>query len=136
MFLLDTCVISEGRRPSPDREVDTWFAAQDQRELFLSAVSVGELFYGIDALDEGRKKNALKSWFDETVIVGFAGRVLNFGVEAAVRWSMLRSRYPGSKTVDAQIAATAMAHGMVLVTRNVKDFSFDGLAVLNPWKAI
>lgn len=134
MFLLDTCVISEGSRPAPDRAVDSWFAVQNQRELFLSAVSVGELLYGIDALDKGRKKNALKAWFDETVIVGFAERVLSFDVEAAVRWGVLRSRYPNAKTVDAQIAATAVARGMVLVTRNLKDFPFDGLTVFNPWK--
>ena len=135
MFLLDTCVISEGRRPLPDREVDAWFAAQDQRKLFLSSVSVGEIVYGIDLLDEGRKKNSLRSWFDETVLVGFAGRLLGFDIEAAAHWGMLRARYPNARTVDAQIAATALVHDLTLVTRNMKDFPFDGLAMLNPWKA-
>lgn len=135
MFLLDTCVISEGGRISPDRAVDAWFAAQDQSELFLSILSVGELHFGIERLATGRKKAGLRRWFEEAVIVGFAGRVVEFDLAAALRWGALRSKWPNAKTVDTQIAATALALGFTLVTRNIADFGFDELAVLNPWKA-
>lgn len=134
MFLLDTCVISEGSRPKPDGAVDRWFAAQKQTELYLSAISVGELLYGIDRLDLGRRKTRLRHWFEETVVVGFAGRVLSFDLGAALKWSSLRAKYPNAKTVDSQIAATALALGLTVVTRNARDFAFDGLSVANPWK--
>ena len=134
MFLLDTCAISEGNRPVPEIAFDSWFAAQDQSQLFLSAISVGEIRYGIDLLPLGRKRSALQAWFDETVMVGFAGRVVSFELKAALCWGDLRARYPGAKMLDAQIAATALATGLTLVTRNVKDFPFRGLQVLNPWR--
>jgi len=136
MFLLDTCVVSEGNKPQLDRAVDAWFAAQNQNELYLSAISVGELTYGTTRLSGGRKKAELQRWLDETVIVGFAGRILDFDQASAARWGMLRAEYPGAKTVDAQIAATALTFGLTFVTRNTKDFGFRGLAVLNPWKAV
>jgi predicted nucleic acid-binding protein len=134
MFLLDTCVISEGNRPLPDRNVDSWFASQRQEHLFLSALSVGELHYGVEKLPAGRKKTGLRRWFEETVIVGFSGRVLYFDAPAAVRWGELRAKHRNAGTVDTQIAATALAFGFTLVTRNVKHFAFDGLLVLDPWQ--
>ena len=136
MFLLDTCVVSEGNKLQPDRSVDAWFATQKQSQLYFSAISVGELKYGIARLSGGRKKTELQHWLDETVIVGFAGRVLDFNQASALRWGTLRAEYPGAKTVDAQIAATALTFDMTLVTRNARDFSFRGLVVLNPWKAV
>jgi predicted nucleic acid-binding protein len=136
MFLLDTCVVSEGNKLQLDRAVDAWFAAQRQSELYFSAISVGELKYGVARLSDGRKKTELQRWLDETVVVGFAGRVLDFDQASALRWGALRAEYPSAKTVDAQIAATALTFDMTLVTRNIKDFGFRGLAVLNPWKAV
>jgi toxin FitB len=134
MFLLDTCVISEGSRERPDAQVDSWFAKQKQDDLYLSALSVGELHYGVELLPAGRKKTGLRRWFEETVIVGFSGRIVDFDPASALRWGDLRARHPNAKTVDTQIAATALAFGFTLVTRNAKDFAFDGLSVLNPWR--
>jgi toxin FitB len=134
MFLLDTCAISEGNKPLPEIAFDSWFAAQDQNQLFLSAISVGEIRYGIDLLPHGKKRTALQHWFDETVMIGFRGRVVPFELKTALCWGDLRARYPGTKLLDAQIAATALATGLTLVTRNMKDFPFHGLQVLNPWQ--
>jgi predicted nucleic acid-binding protein len=134
VFLLDTCVISEGGRARPDEHVDSWFAAQDQKNLYLSALSVGELHYGVERLPVGRKKAGLRRWFEETVIVGFSGRIVNFDPASALRWGDLRAMHPNARTVDTQIAATALAFGFTLVTRNVRDFAFEGLSVLNPWR--
>ena len=119
----------------PAVAVDRWFAAQDQSRLYLSAISVGELAYGIDRLDGGRRKSQLNAWFEETVIVGFAGRVVNFDQSIALKWAKLRSKYPNAKTVDSQIAATALAFGLTVATRNTRDFAFAGLTVFNPWEA-
>ena len=133
MYLLDTCVLSEGIRPQPDENVDRWFRAQDSDVLFVSAMSAGELRYGIDRLQAGRKREALGRWFAETIVIGFAGRILAFDLSAASHWARIRSSQPNVGTVDSQIAATAIANGFTLVTRNVKDFAFSGLSVFNPW---
>jgi predicted nucleic acid-binding protein len=133
MFLLDTCVLSEGVRQTPDADVDRWFRAQDTDVLFVSAMTAGELRYGIDRLPVGRKRDGLERWFSETILIGFAGRVLAFDLVAASHWAALRAVHPNASVVDSQIAATAIAHGFTLVTRNVKDFAFAGLSVFNPW---
>jgi predicted nucleic acid-binding protein len=135
MFLLDTCVVSEGSKPSPSPVVDAWFSVQKEGDLFLSSVSAGEIRYGIDRLARGHKRNALEDWFEETVIVGFAGRIVAFDLAAAVCWGDLRARFPEAKFVDGQLAATALVHGLTLVTRNVADFHFPNLSLLNPWDA-
>jgi len=134
MYLLDTCVVSEMSRPKPSALVDAWFEAQDQDDLFLSAVSVGEMRFGFAMRDHGRKRMGLERWFAEAVLVGFAGRVLPFDMPTAVMWGDLRAAFPNAKAIDAQIAATALVRGLTVVTRNEKDFAFDGLAVFNPWK--
>jgi toxin FitB len=134
MFLLDTCAISEGNKPVVDAAFDAWFALRDQNRLFISAISVGEIRYGLDLLPQGKKRAALERWLDETVMIGFAGRVVPFELKAALCWGDLRSRYSGTKMLDAQIAATALTSGLTLVTRNVKDFPFRDLRVLNPWQ--
>ena len=135
MFLLDTCVLSEGVRPQPDRNVDKWFKAQETSDLFISAMTAGELRCGVDRLTPGRKRDGLERWFTETIVLGFAGRVLAFNLNAASHWASLRALHPDARTVDSQIAATAMAHGFTLVTRNVRDFAFEGLSVLDPWRS-
>lgn len=134
MFLLDTCVLSEGIRPVPDVGVDSWFKAQDSSDLFISALTAGELRYGIDKLPQGRKREGLSRWLAETISLGFAGRILAFDLEAASCWARIRSVHPNAQTIDSQIGATAIAHGYTLVTRNVRDFAFEGLAVFNPWR--
>ena len=135
MFLLDACVISEGSKRTPSPVVDAWFSAQTQDRLYLSSVSAGEIRYGIDKLARGRKRSALEDWFEETVIVGFAGRIVDFDLAAAVCWGDLRARHPMTKLVDAQIAATALVRDFILVTRNVSDFRVADLKLLNPWEA-
>ena len=134
MFLLDTCVVSESMRPVPDAEVDTWLKTQRNNDLYISAMTAGELLFGIEKLPTGRKRRVLESWYAATVTVGFDGRVLPFDVAAAQFWAVLRSRHDVAHTIDSQIAATALAHGFVVVTRNVRDFVFEGLKVLNPWR--
>ena len=135
MLLLDTCVLSEGGKGLRHPAVDAWFAAQDQDKLFVSSVTVGEIRYGIECLPSGRKKRALEHWFEEIIITGFENRVMSFDLASALQWGDLRAKYRHAKTVDSQIAATALAYGLTLVTRNVKDFRFDGLQVLNPWES-
>jgi predicted nucleic acid-binding protein len=134
MFLLDTCVVSEGMRQVPDPDVDIWLRKQRNDELFISAMTAGELLFGIETLPTGRRRRVLESWYAATVSVGFDGRILPFDFVASEFWARLRSRHNVANTVDSQIAATALAHEFVVVTRNVRDFAYEGLKVLNPWR--
>ena len=134
MFLLDTCVVSEGVKAPPSDAVDAWWRAQDEGALYISAVTVGELSYGIERLPEGRRRAGLRQWLDRTLAEGFSGRIFSFDASIAFAWARLRAQYPNSSTVDSQIAATAIVHGLTIVTRNVRDFDFEGLAVFNPWR--
>lgn len=133
MFLLDTCVVSEGPKPRRNEGVARWLAEQDTSTLYISAITAGELRYGVDRLAPGREANRLHDWLKETLQKGFAGRILAFDHVVADLWGNLRAGFPNAEVADSQIAATAMAHKLTLVTRNVKDFAFEGLAVFNPW---
>ncbi|HEX3664077.1 MAG TPA: PIN domain-containing protein [Rhizomicrobium sp.] len=135
MFLLDTCVVSEGNRARSNEDVDGWLAAQKTADMFISSVSIGEIRYGVDRLPFGKKRSDLERWFDEIVLVGFAGRVVAFDLKAALHWADIRATYPNAKLVDAQIAASAIASGLILATRNVRDFPFPNLSVFNPWQS-
>jgi predicted nucleic acid-binding protein len=135
MYLLDTCVISEGIQPAPNPDVDKWMASQPSQLLFCSAVSVGEIRYGIDRLPSGKKRTRLEHWFEEAVTIGLSGRVLPYDMTAAMHRGHLRANYSNVHTVDSQIAATALVHGLTVVTRNEKDFAFEGLSVFNPWRS-
>lgn len=136
MFLLDTCVVSEGPKLKPNEGVARWMAAQDTPTLYISAVTAGELRYGVDRLPPGRESNRLHLWLEETLQKGFAGRILAFDHVIAALWGNLRAGYPNAEIANSQIAATAMVRGLTLVTRNVKDFKFEGLVVVNPWERL
>lgn len=134
MFLLDTCVVSEGPKREPDKHVDRWLSQWDTSELYISAITAGELCYGVDRMAPGREATRLRAWLRETLERGFGGRILAFDYAVAEVWGNLRAGYPNAEVADSQIAATAIAHHFTLVTRNVKHFAFDGLAVINPWQ--
>jgi toxin FitB len=133
-LLLDTCVLSEASRPKQSAAVQQWLSNQQQSLLYISALTIGELLYGMRRLGDGRKKIALEHWI-LTVLEDFDGRILALDEIVAARWGQLRADRPNAQVIDAQIAATALVHGFTVVTRNVKDFAFPGLAVFNPWRA-
>lgn len=134
MFLLDTCVVSEGIRPAPDASVRAWWRAQENSTLFISAITAGELRFGVERLPSGRRAAELRAWLDGILGSGFSGRILPFDAAVAEIWGRTRVAHPSTEVADSQIAATALAHGMTVVTRNVRDFAFQGLSVFNPWR--
>ncbi len=136
MFLLDTNVISELRRPDrANSRVVRWASSIAEPAQFLSSITVLELEVG--ALSLRRKDevqgNALWTWIRHTVLVEFAGRVLPFSIETSLICAPLHvpDRRPQR---DAMIAATALEHRLTVVTRNVRDFAVMGVPVLNPWE--
>jgi len=133
IYLLDTCVLSESTRPLKNASVMSWLSTQELARQYVSAVTMGELYFGVERLDEGRKRRELGAWL-KIVEEDYAGRIVPLDLAIAERWGHVRETAPGARTLDAQIAATALAYGFVVVTRNVKHFQFDGLEVVNPWE--
>ncbi len=135
MFLLDTNVISELRRPErAQRNVIAWASAISAASFFLSAISILEIELG--ALQVARKDAVqgavLRAWIDDQILPRFDGRILP--VDTVVARRCARLHVPNRRAErDALIAATAMVHGLTVVTRNVADFEPIGVALLNPW---
>lgn len=138
-FLLDTNVISELMRPRPSRGVAEWIDDTPEDLLYLSVITIGEVRKGIDLIegDEPRRA-ALQSWLDRDVRVRFAGRLLAFDDAVAERWGQLeasvRRRRVTLPTIDAQLAATALHHGLTFVTRNTAHLRPTGVPLFNPWR--
>ena len=132
-YLLDTCVLSEGSKAEINPSVVAWFDTTPDDERFASVLSLSEIQYGIFRLPHGRKRTQLGLWYENELLILVEGRTLAFGEAEATEWALLRSINPNSRYVDSQIAATAIANDLTLVTRNVKDFAFEGLSVINPW---
>ena len=138
-FVLDTNVLAELERPVPDPAVMTWFADRAADELHLTATVVAELWYGIELKPEGARRTALAAWLAALLEGGFEGRILPFDAAAARIWGrlMAEGRRAGRPPAvrDAEIAAVALAHGLTVATRNVRDFDALGVAWMNPWRA-
>lgn len=135
-YLLDTNVVSELRkRPNVvDPNVADWARQQRTRDLYISVVTVMEIELGIARLQhrDQRAGAVLRRWMESGVLAGFAGRILPVSVEIALRAAHLHIPDPRPER-DAFIAATADVHGLIVATRNLKDFQPTGVATLNPW---
>ena len=137
-FLLDTSVISELVRKNPRGQVLNWIDAQEESALFLSVLTIGELEKGIAKLPASARKTKLLAWVRRDLARRFGGRLLAIDVRVAVRWGALagesEKRGRPLPVVDSLLAATALIHGLQIVTRNVHDFERRGVACINPWK--
>lgn len=140
MFVLDTNVVSELRKVrlgKADANVVAWAQSVDAADLFVSAITIMELELGVLSIE--RKDTAqgamLRSWLEQQVLPEFSARTLP--VDTAVAQRCARLHIPNKRGErDALIAATALVHGMTVVTRNVADFNLTGVTILNPWDAM
>jgi toxin FitB len=136
-FLLDTNIPSEMMRPRPDHKVTGWMASQDLGALFLSVVSIGELESGFTTLQDAARRARLEASLERHLAVLFPGRVLPVTQAIAARWGRLNGMRQLSgrplNAPDGLIAATALEHGLIIVTRNTKDFADLGVTLINPW---
>jgi hypothetical protein len=138
MIILDTNVVSETMRPRPAAAVIDWLDRQPPNELYLTSVSVGEIYFGLECLDDGRRKLDLQARFAEFLERGFHGRVLDYSMECARSYGelMARRRALGRplSAPEGQIAAVCRFHGAELATRNVADVETTGLSIINPFQ--
>lgn len=140
MYILDTNVVSELRKASAgraDANVVRWANSVAADRLYLSVISVLELEKGILRIihRDSRQGELLREWMDRRVLPEFAGRVLS--IETQVVLQCARLHVPDQRgEADALIAATALVHGMTLVTRNTADFEPTGVRLINPWLAL
>ncbi len=133
-YLVDTNVLSELRRRDPDANVVRWLEGRPATTLYLSVLTLGELRKGIEALAEGARKRRLLDWLEVELPRFFAGRVLSIDERVADRWGYLVARAGRPvPAIDSLLAATALTHGLTLVTSNLRDFRYPGLAVVDPW---
>ena len=135
MYLLDTNVVSELRKASKaDQRVVVWAEQTDVLFMHISVISILEIRMGILSVQRKDKvqANVLNNWLSRQVIPGFAGRMLPIDLPVALRCAELHVPDPRSDR-DALIAATALAHGLTVVTRNIKDFQPTGVMTFNPW---
>ena len=138
MILLDTNVVSELIRPTPDPRVETWLSRQIASSIFLSAISEAELRYGVALLPMGRRRDRLTAEIENMLQEDFAGRLLPFDREAARAYAEIgvvrRAAGLPVHHADCQIAAIARSRNAGIATRNVKDFEGCGIDVINPWQ--
>ncbi|KVL38750.1 plasmid stability protein StbB [Burkholderia territorii] len=137
MILVDTNVISEPLRREPSGAVIEWLDAQIVETLFLSAISLAEMRFGVAALPAGRRRDWLDQSIEQRVVPLFRGRILPFDDAASKGYASLRAKARAAghalAPADGFIAATAAANGLIVATRDVAPFEAAGLRVIDPW---
>lgn len=137
MIILDTNVVSEIMKDAPDPKVLDWFERHESNRMWLTAISLAELLYGINRLPVGRRCRLLDEKLALVLEETFPDRCLNFDRTAAQAYGrIVQMRFESGRPIsisDAQIAAIALAYDATLATRNVKDFDGTGVKLVNPW---
>jgi predicted nucleic acid-binding protein len=137
-FLIDTNVLSEYNRPgTPNAGVRRWLETADRLSQHVSVITMAEIKKGIELLAPGKRRSQLEQWLTEDLESWFGGRVIPVDRLVADRWASLVARNVRTgrplPTIDSLIAATALFHGLTVVTRNSPDFETAGISTLNPW---
>lgn len=137
-FLLDTCTISEFAAKRPNATVIDWLNSQMEERLYISSITIGELKYGVERAPVSERRNTLDRWLTVDVLNRFGDRVVPVDTSVMLRWGALRVHLDRQgmpmPPMDALIAATALAHNLILATRNTQDFIHSGVQLLNPWQ--
>jgi len=136
-WLLDTNVLSELRRPRPEARVVAFVAGCPLHQLYISVVTLAEIRFGIELIDEPVRRATLYDWLTHRVRPMFAGRILPLSEEVMLKWRLLieegrKSGHTFSQP-DLMIAATALHHGLTVVTRDRSEYDYASVPVLDPW---
>ncbi len=136
-WLLDTNILSEGRKPKPEPRVTAFYAAQPLSSLYISTVNIAEIRFGIELQEDSTRRAQLNDWLALKLRPAFTGRILPVTEDILLKWRLLMEE--GRKTghtyshPDLFLAATALQHGLTVVTRDRRDFDMAGVPVMNPW---
>jgi predicted nucleic acid-binding protein len=137
-FLIDTNVLSEYNRPAgPNLGVKRWLETTTRNQQYVSVITLAEIQKGIELLRKSKRQEQLSRWLTHDLEAWFSSRILSVDQLVASRWASLVAQ--GTRigrplpNMDAFIAATALAHSLIVVTRNTRDFEASGVATLNPW---
>jgi len=139
-YLLDTCTISEPTRKKPAKSVVDWLDTHEETTLFLSILTIGEIYQGIHKLppDQQLRREHLQKWIEHDLIQRFNSRILPLNLEIIRTWGELTGNAERHgrplPVIDSLIVATAMTHNMTVVTRNVKDMRSLPVTIENPWE--
>lgn len=137
-YLLDTCVISELVKKTPDKNVRYWLKSTPSEKLYLSVITIGEIRKGLSKLPESKRKDSLANWLN-SLLEDYQTRILSIDLMVAENWGNIQGKAEKEgnpmPAIDGLIAAIAYTHNLVLVTRNVSDFEPCGIPVKNPWAA-
>lgn len=137
MIIVDTNVVAEMMKAEPASEVVSWLNGQDTSTLFLTAITLGEIGYGLEILPRGKRRLHLEQGFERVIADAFTGRILAFDEEAAGQYGLVMGRRKAIgrplSIPDGQIAAIARAKHSAVATRNVKDFDHCGIQIVNPF---
>jgi tRNA(fMet)-specific endonuclease VapC len=137
-YLLDTCVISELVAKKPNPRVLEWIDSIDADGVYISVITVGEITKGIEKLPNTKRKKELIDWLENELLIRFQDNLIELDVNILIQWGKLNARLEISgqraPAIDSLIAATALEHELILVTRNESDFVETGVEILNPWK--
>ncbi|EPE93974.1 type II toxin-antitoxin system VapC family toxin [Rhizobium grahamii] len=140
MIVIDTNVVSELWKAEPDRNVMAWIDAQMIETLYLSAITVAELRFGLAAMPAGKRRTIYLNRLEGEVLPALAGRILPFDLDAARTYADLMAQASRAgkaiSNADGYIAATALARGFMVATRDTSPFAAAGLDIINPWEAL
>lgn len=135
-YLIDTCALSEFTKPKPAANVDAWFAAMPEGADFVSVLSLGEIEKGIAKLGRSKRRTSLERWFTD-LHDRFVDRVLAIDAPTALEWGRIAARCETEgepvPVIDALLGATAIVHGLAVVTRNTSDIARTGASIVDPW---
>jgi tRNA(fMet)-specific endonuclease VapC len=136
--LFDTCVISELVSKQPSSKVVEFVDSLDPEDVYLSVITIGEIVKGIEKLSKSRRKQDLRAWLRDDLLIRFEGNVVVLDTDILIEWGALTARLESTgKTmpaIDSLIAATALAKKMTLVTHDVGDFEEADVEIVNPWE--
>ena len=135
-YLLDTCVISELVKTSPNSNVVDWLHDTPTERLYLSVITVGEIRKGLTKRPDSKRKNLLTNWLN-LLLEDYQTRIFPIDLTVAENWGIIQGKAEKNgmamPSIDGLIAAIAYTHNLVLVTRNISDFEASGLPIKNPW---
>ena len=137
-FLLDTCVISEIIRQKPSIKVIKWIKKENESNLFISVLTLGELHKGIEKLPESKKKEELHNWVENDLKERFCNKIIDIDIQVAMMWGKIQGMTERigrpMPAIDSLIAATGITYHLTVVSRNTSDMKESGVALLNPWE--